>query len=211
MIKFKDHKTGNLFDQLELLGPKRRKKLEESWAWIFRKYILSELPVKGLAAHYAESRGRPTKEIYAVMGAVVLQQMFDMTDEETLEAYSFNLMWQYALDITGLSDADTYMSAKTLWTVRNHIVKDGLYEKIFTEITKEFFKAFKVTYQDQRIDSTHIYSNMRHLGRMRIFIETIRKFLTNLKGQHKGLYAGLDKELMEKYIKKGGSKRWLLP
>jgi len=39
MIKFKDHKTGNLFDQLELLGPKRRKKLEESWAWIFRDYF----------------------------------------------------------------------------------------------------------------------------------------------------------------------------
>ncbi len=37
----------------------------------------------------------------------------------------------------------------------------------------------------QRYDSKHIYSNMRHLGRIGLFVATIRKFLVNLK-RHQG-------------------------
>ena len=44
MIYTKDHKTGYLFDPWAYLGPKRRKLMEESWAGLFRKEILNDLP-----------------------------------------------------------------------------------------------------------------------------------------------------------------------
>ncbi len=205
MLNCKDHKTGDLFDPSSHLGEKRSKMLKESWAGIFREYILPNLPVKKVAVHYADGRGRPTKEIFSVMGAVVLQQMFDLTDEETVESYAFNMMWHYALDIGSLSAEDTYISPKTLWTMRNYIVTDGLHKEIFAMVRDKLSDAFKVSYEEQRIDSTHIYSNMRHLGRLQIFVETIRKFLVNLKRHHKALYEAMDKEFVGKYIK-GGQK-----
>ena len=40
-------------------------------------------------------------------------------------------------------------------------------------------------------DSVHIFSNMAHLGRIRLFVRTIRKFLVNLKRHHADRYQAL--------------------
>jgi len=114
MIHAHDHKTPYLIDPRDYLGPKRRKLLDESWADLFRQHILAELPVQKIATCYTAGFGRPTKEINAALGALILQQMHDMTDEETLFPFSFNLQWHYALDIPGESDEAKYLSAKTL-------------------------------------------------------------------------------------------------
>ena len=82
MIYTRDHKTGSLFDQWKFLGPKRRKLLEASWAGLFRKEILHELPVDQIAPSFHSGFGRPTKELYTALGALVLQQMNDYSDHD---------------------------------------------------------------------------------------------------------------------------------
>jgi hypothetical protein len=83
MFYTKDHKTGYIFDPWHYLGPKRRKLLDESWAGLFRKDILCELPVGKLSPFFTEDFGRPAKELYAMFGALIIQQMCDLSDEET--------------------------------------------------------------------------------------------------------------------------------
>jgi len=39
-----------------------------------------------------------------MMGTLLIQQMFDFTDEETVRQFAFNIEWHYALDITDNSD-----------------------------------------------------------------------------------------------------------
>ena len=56
MLHTKDHKTINIFDPLDHLGRRRRKLLEQSWAPIFRKEILPQLPVKQLTPYYSGKR-----------------------------------------------------------------------------------------------------------------------------------------------------------
>lgn len=51
--------------------------------------------------------GRPTKELYSIIGALVLQQMHDLSDEQTVSQMAFNQQWHYALDITDPSDHST--------------------------------------------------------------------------------------------------------
>jgi len=174
--------------------------LDESWAGIFRTYVLTELPVEQLAKNYPSRQGRPTKELYAMIGALLIQQMFDLTDEETVHHFSFDISWRYALDITDSSDEGSYLSLKTLWTMREHIGRDGIQDIIFNQITDKFIKEFNVSTQNQRLDSMHIESNMRHLGRIGIFVKCIRSFLVNLKRHHKGLFQALDSELTGKYL-----------
>ncbi len=105
MFYTKDHKTGYIFDPFKFLGPQRRQLLDKSWAKFFREKILSELPVNELKPFYHCNSGRPSKELYALMGAALLQQMHDLTDEETVEQFAFNIKWHYALDIS--SDLDS--------------------------------------------------------------------------------------------------------
>ena len=104
MFYVKNHKQLHIFDPWGHIGPKRRKLLEESWSGLFRKEILSELPVEVLRKHYHDNDGRPTKELSSMIGLMILQQMHDLTDEEAMEQFCFNLQWQYALDITSESE-----------------------------------------------------------------------------------------------------------
>ncbi len=100
MIRIKDHKTRYIFDPWDYLCPKGRKLMEESRAGVFRQEILNELPVNEIASTFSDIAGRPTKELYRALGSLVLQQMQDLTDEETSKQVAFNLQWHYALDIT---------------------------------------------------------------------------------------------------------------
>ncbi|HDZ62525.1 MAG TPA: hypothetical protein ENH40_05210 [Nitrospirae bacterium] len=204
MIYTKDHKTVNIFDPFNYLGPKRKSLIENSWAKIFRDEILPELPVHKLQPFYHSSRGAPTKELYAMLGLMILQQMHDFTDEEAVDEYAFNIKWHYAMNITSDSDRDTYISPKTLWMMRDILTKNDLYTDVFDSVTEKLARLLKVDTTLQRYDSRHIYSNMRHLGRIRLFVATIKKFLVNLKRHHGELFDGLEKEQVDRYISKKG-------
>lgn len=200
MIHTKDHKSGYIFDPWDYLGPKRRKLIENSWAGIFRKEILNELPVDLIAEAFSEDFGRPTKELYTALGTLILQQMHDLTDEDTVTQLACNLQWHYGLDIPGESDEAKYLSPRTLFNIRKLVTERGLDEVLFQRVTDKLAETFKVDTQKQRMDSVHIRSNMRRLGRMGVIVRTIHKFLINLKRQHPEILETLDQELVGRYL-----------
>ena len=204
MIYAKDHKTGNMFDPFSHLGPKRLKMLTDSWPGLFRAQVLPKLPVDLLSKHYARETGRPTKELSAMMGLVVLQQMKDLTDDEAVRQFAFNTEWHYALDITGESDAVAYICPKTLWNVRDVMSRHGLEEVVFASITGALAAYLEMETGKQRLDSTHIFSNMKHLGRIGLFVRTMKGFLKNLKRNHKQLYAEVDAGIIKRYMTRQG-------
>jgi hypothetical protein len=191
MIHVKDHKQYDMFNPFEHLGPKRLALLESSWAHLFREEILHKLPAEKLFPHYDDLKGRRTKELYAMLGFVLLQQMEDLTDEEAIHQFAFNIMWHYALNVTDPTDFSSYVAPRTLWTMRDLVGRLGLEQSLFENVTDALKKLFALDPSKQRLDSVHIFSNMAHLGRIRLFVKTIRKFLVNLKRHHADLYQAL--------------------
>lgn len=204
MLHAKDHKAGYLFDPFGYLGTKRLQRLRESWPGLFRKEILPVLPVEKLMEDYNPSQGRPTKELYATLGAVLLQQMQDLTDEETIDRFAFDLQWHYALDITEESDQAAYLCAKTLWTMRTKVMREGTAAELFDRVTDKLKEVCEVDTDRQRLDSTQIFSNMRYLGRLRLIAQTSRKFLKNLKRKHPKRFEALSEEVRERYLPQRG-------
>jgi hypothetical protein len=202
MIKVKDPNQLDIFDPWATLTPKRRHLLDSGWPGLFRKHILPCIPVHNVAKHFDETFGCPSKELYSAFGALVLQQMHDLTDEETVQQYAFNIQWHYALNITEESDTAKYISLRTLWNNRNIITENGLEQDIFKAGTDKLARVFKVNTDKQRIDSVHIKSNMRRLGRIGIFSESIHKFLKNLKRGQKEQFDTIDKRIVDKYLSK---------
>ena len=202
MFYVKNHKQRNIFDPWDHLGPKRRKMLAKSWAGLFQTKILPTLPVESLRKHYHDCNGRPTKELYSMIGLMILQQMHDLTDDQAVEQFCFNIKWHYALNITNPGDSVCFVSHKSLWNMRDILAREGLYNEIFETTVQTLAKLFKVELKKQRMDSVHIQSNMRHLGRIGLFVATIKKFLVNLKRHHRGLFDQLDSELTRRYLVK---------
>lgn len=201
MFYTKNHKQVELFDPFEHLGLKRLALLKSSWAHLFREEILHKLPVEKLSPVYSESMGRRTKELYAMLGLVLLQQIEDLTDEETVRQFAFNIMWQYALDVTDAGDFSAYVAPRTLWTMRDTVGRLGLDQTIFENVSEALKKLFELDPSRQRLDSVHIFSNMAHLGRIRLFVKTIRKFLINLRRHYCNRYVSLG-ELATRYEEK---------
>jgi hypothetical protein len=211
MFYTKDHKTIDMFDPYAYLGPRRRNLLDTTWAGIFRNEILPNLPVEILRNSYHDAMGRPTKELHAMLGVMIVQQMEDLTDEEATRQFAFNTQWHYALNVTGESDSSCYICPKSFWTMRNILSQPLLDKKgklllktgnelVFETIAVQLAKAFDVDVTKQRLDSTHIFSNMRHLGRVGLFANTIKKFLVNLKRHHKELFTALGNEVTDRYL-----------
>jgi len=200
MIRCNDHKQSLIFDPWSVSGEKRRKLMADSWAEIFQKEILPILPVKELFPFFNASFGRPTKELYTVIGVLILQQAFDLTDQETVEQLSFNTQRHYALNIYDPSDESAYISPKTLWNIRDLVACNHLDGVIFQVITVNLCDVFGVGTVKQRLDSVHIRSNMQKLGRIRIFSETIHDFLINLKRNYPSDFAATDDEIINRYL-----------
>lgn len=201
MIHVKDHKQRDMFNPFAHLGPKRLALLESSWAHLFREEILHNLPAEKLFPFYDEFRGRKSKELYAMLGLVLIQQMEDCSDTDAVDNFALNLKWQYALNITDESDVASYVSPKTLWNLRDIVARHGLQDSLFEKVTDALKKLFALDPSKQRLDSVHIFSNMAHLGRIRLFVRTICTFLTNLKRHHAKEYDLLG-DIVLRYDKK---------
>lgn len=200
MLKVKDPNQLDIFDPWAFLTPKRRQLLDSGWPGLFREHILPSIPVDKVGKHFNATFGRPTKELYSMLGALILQQAFDFTDEETVQQYAFNIQWHYCLNICEESDDAKYISLKTLWNNRNIVAQNNLEKDIFIAGTDKLAQVFKVNIDKQRIDSVHIKSNMRRLGRIGIFTETIHKFLKNLKRGQQAQFDTIDKKLIDRYF-----------
>jgi hypothetical protein len=186
------------------LSDKKIKLLEKSWAGTFRNSILPALPVNTLAKNYIEDQGRPTKDLLTAMGAAILQQVFNLTDEETRQELAFNQMWHYALET--YDPKEQLFAERTLWTVRHHLTQTGSAQVVFNTITDHLAEIFNVDTSNQRLDSVHVYSNMANLGRARLMARTITKFLRNLKRHFSGLFnADISAELKSRYLKEESS------
>ena len=202
MIRIKDHKQQHLFDPWRFLSPKRRRMLNESWPGLFREHLLCELPIDQIRPFSREDFGRPSKELYTILGVLLFQQTMDLNDQEAVRRLCFNIEWHYALDITQESGSAKYISQKTLWTMRQYLTEHNLDQLMMGNISGKLAKVFNVHTDHQRIDSVHIQSNMRRLGRISIFSQTINKFLINLKRQHRNLYNTISSQLINRYISK---------
>jgi hypothetical protein len=198
MLTLRDHRSGNLFDPWEYLGPQRRRLLEQSWAGVFRDYLLQHLPVKELAASFRDDFGRPSKDLHVAMGALILQQLHDLTDQQTTEAVALNIAWHYALDIR--REPDAYLCERTLRNYRSKILELGLDEALFRTLTDRLIEQVGVETTKQRLDSTSVKSAIRGLTRLGILVEASSKFLRELRRKHPERYA----EVLRKYVERQG-------
>jgi hypothetical protein len=180
------HKKTNpqqkLFGVGAQVSEKLRARLEDSWGHFFKKEVLPLLLKNedDYAGLYGKT-GRPNFSVARVLGVCILQEHKDLTDQEALDALSFDLRWRYALDLT---EEEGYFSRRSLVEFRRRLVaKDPemkLVREVFDNVRDGALKGLGVSTRHQRLDSTHVLSNIRVRGRVVLFANTLRVFLKSL-------------------------------
>jgi len=98
-----------LIENIQMFSVKHFEYLKITVYHTFRESILPYLPDSVFAKCFDSSIGRPTKDIKSILGLFLLQAMLDLTDIETVEAFTFSDTFRYALDIP----RDEYLSERT--------------------------------------------------------------------------------------------------
>jgi hypothetical protein len=133
---------------------------------------------------------------------LILQQLHDLTDQQTTEAVALNIAWHYALDIR--HEPDAYLCERTLRNYRRKILELGLDAVLFRTLTDKLISAVGVDAGQQRLDSTAVRSAIRGLTRLGILVEATSKFLRELKRTLPGPYAAVNPEMLRKYVDRQG-------
>ena len=71
----------------------------------------------------------------------------------------------------------------------------------FCETTDRMIEALGLRTGKQRLDSTHVMSNIAVLTRLGLFCETVRVFLLAVSREHPGLGEGIRDGLAQRYLK----------
>ena len=149
---------------------------------------------------YCADNGRPNRAVQTVLGVHLLKEMFNLTDGEALEQLEFNLLWHHALR---LDIEETHLPQKTLHNFRVRLMQHDGGRLAFQETTDRIIQALGIRTGKQRLDSTHIMSNIATLTRLGLFCETMRLFLRALRWEHPELRPVVPEGLLGRYLKEG--------
>jgi len=172
-----------------------RVRLMASWAQVFRMQILPILLAaeERFALLYGIS-GRPNFSVGRMLGLCLLQELRGYSDQEALDAFGFDARWQYALDLS--VDEEAYLSRRSLVGFRSRLVTHDpqmlLMRELFEQISEAAIDKLGLSVKEQRLDSTHVASNIHTHGRLDLFQSTLQVFIRSLEDEK---YAGLPKEI----------------
>ena len=172
----------NLFGVGTQLSSSLRNRLSSSWAHLFKMEVLPILfkNEDQYAVLYGNT-GRPNFSVARILGLCLLQELNKLSDQQALDTFSFDIRWRYALDI---NDDEDYLSRRSLVEFRRRLAaKDPemkLVRNVFDNIRDTAIKKLGLSTSDQRVDSTHVISNIRTRGRLALFTNTISYFLKSL-------------------------------
>lgn len=197
MINIADPRQSQLFDPFEhLFSPLAHKTIQEGWQGVFRHVILELLPAEILTGEFHPTMGRPTKELYSAAGLTFIMEFQDWTKEEAAQAYMFRSDLWYALNLEpGLHS----MCVRTLERYQAIFRENELAQSVMRDVTMRLVEVLELDITKQRLDSTHVFSDMATFGRTRLMGVTIKRFLTQLKRHDRADYDALPEELLERY------------
>jgi hypothetical protein len=116
--------------------------------------------------------GRPNFSVARLLGLCLLQEWNDVSDQEALD----------------VDDEGDYLSRRSPVEFRRRLAaKDPdmtLVRAVFDSIRDAALHALGLSTSNQRLDSTHIISNIRLRGRVALFSNTLTLFLTSLDENH---------------------------
>lgn len=168
-----------LFDVFDgVIGPMGRKMINNGWQGLFRQVILEQMPVVLMGEGLSDYQGRPTVELHAITALLLIREFQGWTVPQTHEALLFRTDIQFALNL----EPGTEITQRTIERyVARMQSNEKISEEIFAKVTDTLLKGMEVKVKKQRLDSTHVLSDMANLGRAQMIGVALRRFFKRLE------------------------------
>ena len=147
--------------------------LEKSWAKTFADKVFPAIDENIFSVLYSEKASRPNTPVNVIVGALILKEALNVTDDEIVEAMAFDIRYQYALHTTSFEEQP--ISGRTLSRFRARVLSyetehdvDLIHECV-VKMAKEISNFMDITPDKQRMDSLMVAANIRNLSLLELF------------------------------------------
>jgi hypothetical protein len=178
------HRQVTIYGMVHQFSVGTMKRLDKSWAPIFRKLVFEKIDERRYAVLYSPIESRPNFPVNIWVGLEILKWLFDYTDEELLDQFDFNLLTARALGQDNLGDIT--LSERTIYYNRQRLLdyesKSGrnLLEEEFRSLTDKTLSKLKLNTKIQRMDSTMIGSCIKQMSRLELIAKVLQNFYRDL-------------------------------
>ncbi|MED4351096.1 IS1182 family transposase [Schinkia azotoformans] len=136
---------------------------------------------KLLENSYSKYYGRPAKEPEMMVKLLVLQYLYNLSDERVIEDASLNLAYMYFL---GINPEDNLPHPSLLAKFRVHRLQDVTLDDIIKEIVKQCVEKGIIKNTGISIDTTHSKANTFHAIAERVMKRLAKKIFKTLEEEH---------------------------
>jgi len=186
-----------LDDITNSLTKRERNILEKSWGKDFAERIFPIINEKKYSVLYSDKASRPNTPVNVIIGALVLKELFELTDDEMVETLMFDIRYRYALNTTSCEEQP--LSDKTLsrFRVRCYTYEAAtgidLIRETINELSGEMAAIMNINRKLKRMDSFMVASNIKKLSRLELIYICVSNLAARLHKQGRDdLLAGLE-------------------
>ena len=171
------------------LTPREQKALKNSWAQLFAEEIFPFIDESRFEVLYSDKASRPNTPVNVIIGALILKELFDKSDDELVEDILLDPRFQLALHTTSFEEQPVSDKTFTRFRERCYDYEQlhgvDLYHDCVTDLAAKTAKLMKIDGRIRRMDSMMIEANIRTLSRMELLYRCISKLVCYL---HKNGY-----------------------
>ncbi len=174
----------SVFDSSLGLTERERKVLEKSWAKLFSDEIFPAIDEERFRVLYSKKDSRPNTPINVVVGALIIKELFDLSDDEVVENLMLDIHYQYALHTTSFEEQP--LSDKTLSRFRKRCYEYeqetgiDLFHDCICDLNHKLAKLMGINSHICRMDSLMIEANIRNLSRIELLYSCVARFIQYL-------------------------------
>lgn len=92
-----DNQQLTLLDSTFNLTEREKRMLEKSWAKTFADKVFPAIDENIFSVLYSEKASRPNTPVNVIVGALILKEALNVTDDEIVEAMAFDIRYQQLL------------------------------------------------------------------------------------------------------------------
>lgn len=115
-----DNQQLTVLDSTFNLTEREKRMLEKSWAKTFADKVFPAIDENIFSVLYSEKASRPNTPVNVIVGALILKEALNVTDDEIVEAMAFDIRYQYALHTTSFEEQP--ISDRTLSRFRARVL-----------------------------------------------------------------------------------------
>ena len=172
-------------DSFARLTAREQKALENSWAKTFAEDIFPSINEEPFRVLYSDNASRPNTPVNICIGALIIKELFGLSDDEVVESLMLDPRYQYALHTTSYEEQP--VSDKTLSRFRKRCYDYesaygiDLLHSCMTDLGGKIAKMMGISPRIRRMDSMMIAANIRRLSRVELLYTCVAKMVLYLR------------------------------